>query len=183
MTSPRLLLLLVLIAPVLALAACGDDDEDGGAQTTQTETAPAQTAPPETAPPAAEGGDPKDLEQKPKVEIPEGDAPSKLVTEDIVKGKGKAAKKGDSVTVHYVGVLYDGGSEFDASWNRNEPFPFELGAGMVIPGWDEGVAGMKVGGRRKLIIPPDLAYGPTGQPPTIPGNATLVFVVDLLKVE
>jgi peptidylprolyl isomerase len=188
MTRIRLLLLLGLVVPTLALAACGDDEDEGGdttSATTQTAptTAPTETAPTETAPAPAEGGDPKDLDQKPKVEIPKGDPPSKLVTEDIVKGKGTAAKKGDSVTVQYVGVLYDDGSEFDASWNRNEPFPFELGAGQVIPGWDEGVAGMKEGGRRKLIIPPDLAYGPQGQPPTIPPDATLVFVVDLLKVE
>jgi peptidylprolyl isomerase len=183
MTRSRLLLLLALLASVLALAACGDDDEGSGSTDT-TETIPAETAPPtQTAPPAVEGGDPKKLGQKPKVEVPKGDPPSKLEIEDIVKGKGAVAKKGDSVTVQYVGVLYDGGTEFDASWNRNEPFPFELGAGMVIPGWDEGVAGMKEGGRRKLIIPPDLAYGPQGQPPTIPPNSTLVFVVDLLKVE
>jgi peptidylprolyl isomerase len=186
MNRSRLLLLLALVVPAFALAACGDDE--GGETTADipSEAAPATPAP-ETAPgeepPAAEGGDPKDLDAKPKVEVPEGDPPSKLETEDIVKGKGKTAKKGDSVTVHYVGVLFDGGTEFDASWNRNEPFPFELGAGMVIPGWDEGVAGMKVGGRRKLIIPPDKAYGPEGQPPTIPPDATLVFVVDLLKVE
>jgi peptidylprolyl isomerase len=185
MTRSRLLLLLALLSSVLAVAACGDDEEEaGGGGSDTTETIPAETAPPtQTAPPAAEGGDPKDLKQKPKVEVPEGEPPSKLETEDIVKGKGKVAKKGDSVTVQYVGVLYDDGSEFDASWNRNEPFPFDLGAGMVIPGWDEGVAGMKEGGRRKLIIPPDLAYGPQGQPPTIPANATLVFVVDLLTVE
>ncbi len=183
MNRSRLLLLLALIASVLAVAACGDDDDEGGDTTAATtETAPATTAPTETAPAPAEGGDPKDLDSKPKVEIPKGDPPTKLETEDIVKGKGKTAKKGDSVTVQYVGVLYDG-TEFDASWNRNEPFPFELGAGMVIPGWDEGVAGMKVGGRRKLIIPPDQAYGPQGQPPTIPPDSTLVFVVDLLKVE
>jgi peptidylprolyl isomerase len=184
MNRSRLLLLLAMLVSVLALAACGDDD--GGETTADipSEAAPATTAPSETeSPTTAEGGDPKDLDAKPKVEIPKGDPPKKLVTEDIVKGKGKTAKKGDDVTVHYVGVLFDGGTEFDASWNRNEPFPFELGAGMVIPGWDEGVAGMKVGGRRKLIIPPDQAYGPQGQPPTIPPDSTLVFVVDLLKVE
>jgi peptidylprolyl isomerase len=183
MNRSRLLLLLALLASVLAVAACGDDDEGSDTTAATTATAPPTTAPAETAPAPAEGGDPKDLDQKPKVEVPKGDPPKKLVTEDIVKGKGETAKKGATVTVQYVGVLYEDGSEFDASWNRNEPFPFELGAGMVIPGWDEGVAGMKVGGRRKLIIPPDQAYGPQGQPPTIPPEATLVFVVDLLKVE
>jgi peptidylprolyl isomerase len=182
MNRSRLLLLLSLIVSALALAACGDDEGGGTTADIPSEAAPA--APTTTEEPTtADGGDPKDLDTKPHVAVPKGDPPSKLETEDIVKGKGKAAKKGDSVTVHYVGVLYDGGTEFDASWNRNEPFPFDLGAGMVIPGWDEGVAGMKVGGRRKLIIPPDQAYGPQGQPPTIPPDATLVFIVDLLKVE
>jgi peptidylprolyl isomerase len=184
MTRTRPPLLAALLAAAVAVPACGDDEAktdpstaapDGGGATT-TETIPADPAP-------AAGGDPKDLDEKPRVDVPKGDPPKKLVSEDIVKGKGKAAKKGDSVTVQYVGVLFDGGTEFDASWNRGEPFPFELGSGQVIKGWDEGVAGMKVGGRRKLVIPPDLAYGPEGQPPTIPPDATLVFVVDLLKVE
>jgi peptidylprolyl isomerase len=86
------------------------------------------------------------------------------------------------VTVNYVGVLYSTGKEFDASWRRHEPFSFTLGQGQVIPGWDKGVAGMRVGGRRELIIPSNLAYGPSGRPPTIPPNAPLVFVVDLLQV-
>ena len=167
----------------LGLAACGDDDAKTD-PSTAAPSGPAQATPaPSTPEVAQEGGDPKDLDKKPRVDIPKGDPPKKLVTEDIVKGMGKAAKKGDQVEVQYVGVLYDGGTEFDASWNSGDPFPFELGAGNVIKGWDQGVAGMKEGGRRKLIIPPDLAYGPAGQPPTIPPNATLVFVVDLLKVK
>ena len=184
--KPRPLLLMLLITAALALAACGDDEAktdpstaapSGGTPAATTETAT------ETEPAPAEGGDPKDLKKKPRVDVPKGDPPSKLVTEDIVKGKGKAAKKGDNVEMQYVGVLYDGGEQFDASWDNGQPFPFELGAGNVIKGWDQGIVGMKVGGRRKLIIPPDLAYGPQGQPPTIPPDATLVFVVDLLKVE
>jgi peptidylprolyl isomerase len=87
------------------------------------------------------------------------------------------------VTVHYVGVSKANGRQFDASWDRGEPFQFQLGAGQVIPGWDQGVAGMKVGGRRELVIPPRLAYGPAGSPPTIGPNETLVFVVDLLAVQ
>jgi peptidylprolyl isomerase len=185
MTRLRPLLPLLLLAAALALAACGDDEETKTSEIPSGPSAatPTEAAPEQTAPATPEGGDPKKLGEKPRVDVPKGDPPEELETEDIVKGKGKAAKKGDNVTVQYVGVLYEDGTEFDASWNRNEPFDFELGAGMVIPGWDEGVAGMKEGGRRKLIIPPDKAYGPEGQPPTIPPNAALVFVVDLEKVE
>jgi peptidylprolyl isomerase len=174
----------VALLAVLALfvVACGDDKkDDSGGQIATTEPVPPTPAP--TQPEPAKGGDEKDLKNKPEVKIPKGDAPKKLVVEDIVKGKGKAAKAGDNVTVQYVGVLFDGGTQFDASWDRGEPFQFQLGAGMVIPGWDEGVEGMKVGGRRKLIIPSDKAYGPTGQPPDIPPDATLVFVIDLQRVD
>ena len=111
------------------------------------------------------------------------ESPGALVVEDIVVGKGPEAKAGDDVSMQYVGVLYSDGTEFDASWERGQPFDFKLGAGEVIPGWDQGIVGMKVGGRREMIIPPDLAYGPAGQPPDIPPDATLVFVVDLLDVK
>ena len=120
------------------------------------------------------------LSKEPKVTPPSGAAPTKLVTKELIAGTGAEAKAGESVTVNYVGILYKGGKEFDASWKRNEPFTFTLGRGQVIPGWDQGVAGMKVGGRRELIIPSPLAYGAKGSPPTIPANAPLVFVVDLL---
>jgi peptidylprolyl isomerase len=122
------------------------------------------------------------LATEPQVTPPPGAAPTKLVTKEIITGTGPEAKAGDSVTVNYVGVLYKGGKEFDASWNRKEPFAFTLGKGQVIPGWDQGVAGMKVGGRRMLIIPAPLGYGAQGSPPKIPANAALVFVVDLLGV-
>jgi peptidylprolyl isomerase len=123
-----------------------------------------------------------DTGPKPAVEVPKGPPPTQLVVRDLKTGDGAEAKAGDQVSVQYVGVLYDGGKEFDSSFDRGQPFPFQLGAGAVIPGWDQGVEGMKVGGRRELIIPPDLAYGQTGQPPTIPPNATLVFVIDLVSV-
>ncbi len=122
------------------------------------------------------------LSKEPTVTPASGPAPSKLETKDLIAGTGAEAKAGDTVTVNYVGVLYKGGKEFDASWKRHEPFSFTLGKGQVIKGWDQGVAGMKVGGRRELIIPSELAYGKTGSPPTIPPNAPLVFVVDLLGV-
>jgi FKBP-type peptidyl-prolyl cis-trans isomerase len=120
------------------------------------------------------------LASEPKVTPPSGAAPATLEKKDLVIGTGKEAKAGDTVTVNYVGVLYKGGKEFDASWKRKEPFQFKLGQGQVIKGWDQGVAGMKVGGRRELVIPAELAYGKTGSPPAIPPNAPLVFVVDLL---
>jgi FKBP-type peptidyl-prolyl cis-trans isomerase len=122
------------------------------------------------------------LATEPKVTPPSGAPPTKLVTKDLIAGTGPEAKAGETVTVNYVGVLYKGGKEFDASWKRHEPFSFPLGQGKVIKGWDQGIPGMKVGGRRELIIPADLAYGATGSPPTIPPNAPLVFVVDLLAV-
>jgi FKBP-type peptidyl-prolyl cis-trans isomerase len=122
------------------------------------------------------------LSTEPTVTPPTGAAPTKLVTKDLIVGTGPEAKAGDMVTVNYVGVLYANGKVFDASWKRHEPFTFTLGEGKVIPGWDQGVVGMKVGGRRELIIPAPLAYGAQGSPPTIPPNSALVFVVDLLSV-
>jgi peptidylprolyl isomerase len=120
------------------------------------------------------------LSKEPAVSIPSGGAPSKLVTKDVIKGTGAEAKAGRPVTVNYVGALFHGGKVFDASWKRSEPFTFTLGQGGVIKGWDQGVAGMKVGGRRELIIPASLAYGAKGAGSAIPPNAPLVFVVDLL---
>ena len=127
----------------------------------------------------------KEIEErgKPKVTVKKGTQPPKeLVTNDLVEGTGEEAESGDEVSVQYVGVNYKTGREFDSSWSRNEPFPFTLGKGEVIPGWDQGVVGMKVGGRRELIIPPELAYGPAGSPPAIGPNETLVFVIDLEAV-
>ncbi len=105
-----------------------------------------------------------------------------MQVEDLKQGDGDEAKPGQSVTVHYVGTLTDG-SKFDSSRDRGQGFTFKLGAGQVIRGWDQGVAGMKVGGQRKLTIPPELAYGTRGYPPVIPANATLVFEVELLGVK
>jgi peptidylprolyl isomerase len=119
---------------------------------------------------------------KPKVEVPKGPPPKELVVKDLEKGKGPGAKLGDEVTVEYVGVDYKTGKQFDASWDRGEPFTFELGTGGVIAGWEQGIEGMKVGGRRELIIPPDLAYGSEGGGSIAP-NSTLIFVIDMLAIE
>jgi FKBP-type peptidyl-prolyl cis-trans isomerase len=121
------------------------------------------------------------LSKEPHVTPPSGPPPTKLVTKEIIAGTGAEAKSGSAVAVNYVGALYKTGKVFDASWKRNEPFPFTLGKGQVIPGWEQGVAGMKVGGRRELIIPPALGYGAKGSPPSIPPNETLIFIVDLLS--
>lgn len=123
-----------------------------------------------------------DLSKKPQIEVPDSPPPCNLVVGDIVQGKGTAAKAGDPLTMKYVGVLYATGKQFDASWDRGQDFPFTLGAGMVIPGWDQGLVGMKVGGRRQLIIPPEMGYGAQGAGGDIPPNATLIFVVDLVKI-
>jgi peptidylprolyl isomerase len=124
-----------------------------------------------------------DLSKKPTVPKATGTAPSELQGSEVVAGTGAAAKDGDKVTVQYVGQLFANGKEFDTSWKKGrEPFEFTIGQGAVIQGWDQGVPGMKVGGRRVLVIPADLAYGAAGSPPTIPANAPLVFVVDLKKI-
>ena len=161
--ATRLILLVLACAALVVVTGCGDDSEE-----------PASTSTPEAA------ATPE--RTKPEITVPKGKAPKKLVIEDIEEGAGTPAKSGDQVTVQYVGISFLNGRQFDASWDRGEPFQFQLGAGSVIPGWDQGVEGMKVGGRRQLVIPPDLAYGPEGSPPTIGPNETLVFVIDLLSV-
>jgi len=122
-----------------------------------------------------------DMGAKPDVPQPTGTPPEELGTDDVVVGEGAAAKPGDHVTVHYVGVSFSNGTQFDSSWDRGAPFDFPLGAGRVIKGWDFGVTGMREGGRRTLVIPPELGYGARGMGPIAP-NETLVFVVDLVKV-
>ena len=121
------------------------------------------------------------LSEEPKVTVPKGAAPKTLVTKELIAGTGTEAKTGDKVTVNYVGALYKNGTVFDASWKRKEPFSFTLGSKQVIPGWEQGVVGMKTGGRRELIIPSELGYGKAGSPPKIGANEPLIFIVDLLK--
>lgn len=169
------LAMLALAGAALALAGCGGGDKtsnipDGSGDTAPTEAAATPTT--ETAPAAS----------KPKVGKGKGKPPKKVEVIDLKKGKGTAAKDGDKLSMNYVGVLFDTGKEFDNSYDRGEPFQFTLGGGEVIPGWDKGIKGMKPGGRRKLIIPPADGYGAQGQPPDIPGDSTLVFIVDLVSV-
>jgi peptidylprolyl isomerase len=179
-TRSRALLGLAALGAAILIAGCGGSSSSGSSIGVGKENKSDETL--------AKAGETKavatptsgPLATEPKVTPPSGATPSKLVTKDLIAGTGKEAKSGDNVTVNYVGVLYKGGKKFDASWKRKEPFSFVLGRGQVIPGWDKGVAGMKVGGRRELIIPAALAYGTRGSPPTIPPNAPLVFVVDLL---
>ena len=120
--------------------------------------------------------------EKPEIDFPEGQPPKDLEIKDLWEGDGQEAKAGDFVTVHYVGVSFSTGEEFDASWNRGEPLTFRLGVGQVIRGWDDGILGMKEGGRRRLHIPSDLAYGDRGAGAVIKPGESLVFVVDLVSV-
>ena len=119
---------------------------------------------------------------KPTVEIPDGPPPTELQIEDLSVGDGPEATPGTTCTMQYVGVAWSNQKQFDASWDRGQPFTFGLGQGQVIRGWDEGVAGMKVGGRRRLTIPPELGYGPSGVP-GIPPNSTLIFEVELVDIQ
>jgi peptidylprolyl isomerase len=181
---------LFALALAVGLAACGGSStapgvvpapSAGATQASVTAATSTSTTPTPTTPTATTPKPPSPLSKKPVVNVPTGAPPKSLVVKDLIKGNGPAAGTGSSITVNYVGVLYKGAKEFDSSWKTGQPFaPFKLGQGSVIPGWDKGLVGMKVGGRRELIIPPSLAYGKTGSPPTIPANSTLVFVVDLL---
>jgi peptidylprolyl isomerase len=166
----RPLATLLALAAALPAAACGDDESAGSAAAADQERR------------AAAEAQLKDTTAKPVLAKPTGAPPRRLVKEDIVRGKGRAAKRGDRVTVQYVGVSFSTGEQFDASWDIGQPFSFRLGAGEVIPGWDGGIVGMKRSGRRKLTIPPELAYGARGSPPDIAPNETLVFVVDLVSI-
>lgn len=185
---PALFLSAAAVA-VLAAAGCGGT-ESSQADKAATLAAQQQRNPPEikdisttvkavkVTPAAGEG----DVKSKPKCVKQDGKPPTELVVQDLVIGKGPVAREGDEVSMKYAGWLYDNCKEFDSSWKRDQNFDLTLGGGQVIAGWDNGIAGMRQGGRRKLIIPPDQAYGPQGQPPTIPANATLIFIVDLVKV-
>jgi peptidylprolyl isomerase len=188
---------LALAGACVGLAACGgtktaDIPSGGGSTSTTTATATAPTTTATTAKPAL--GKPTaaikalakaagaDTTKKPKIGKPTGKPPTQLTIVDIVQGTGPPAQTGSPITVDYAGNSWSTGKEFDASWKRKQTFPLTLGASQVIPGWDQGLVGMKKGGRRMLVIPPDMAYGANGRPPTIAPNETLIFVVDLRKI-
>jgi peptidylprolyl isomerase len=169
----RLIALFAMLC-ALAPAACGDDDgsaEGSGPAQIETETSPAAAA-----------NALEDTSVRPEIPRPTGSPPRRLERDDIVRGKGRAARAGDNVRIHYVGVTFSTGEEFDASWDTGTPYRLELGRGDVIAGWDQGIVGMRKGGRRQLTIPPELAYGAAGHPPDIAPHETLVLVVDLLEI-
>ena len=176
------LLCVMLLAPLVAgvaLTACGRDDDGAADSAAGAEQGQSDTT--ETSPAAAAEAL-EDTSVKPEIPRPSGSPPRRLRREDIVKGTGRAAKPGDNVVVNYVGVNFSTGEEFDASWTRGQPYSFPLGGGQVIEGWDRGIVGMREGGRRKLTIPPELAYGAAGSPPEIGPNETLVFVIALEEI-
>jgi peptidylprolyl isomerase len=188
----RLIALPALAVASLALSACGGDSEESAAdrfartaeqqaktQTTAAEQAEAAPTATKITPTAGES----DLSKKPQIPKSSGPAPEELKVEDLIEGDGAAAKNGDKLSVQYVGVLYDNNKEFDSSWSRGEePLEVTLGSGQVISGWEQGLLGMKVGGRRKLTIPSAMAYGARGAGGVIAPHEPLVFVVDLLSV-
>ena len=158
---------------MLVLALAGSPVAVGATSESAATPTPKATATPDN----------KDTSKKPVVTVPDELPPEEIQVEDIVKGTGPKAKKGDTVTMQYVGVAWSTGVEFDASWDRGEPFTFKLGEGKVIAGWDEGIPGMQKGGRRMLTIPADKAYGAQGSPPNIGPNEALRFIVDLEKIK
>ena len=177
----RLVLTLMAVVCLAGLAACGGDD-DSAASPPKTATAQPDTGTATEPSPAEVEQELKDTSKKPVMPKPTGSPPRKLVVEDIVKGKGPPAKRGDTVVVNYVGQNFSNGKEFDASWDRGQPFPVTIGKTQVIEGWTRGLVGIRKGGRRRLTIPPELGYGPNGYPPAIPPNETLIFVVDAVSV-
>jgi peptidylprolyl isomerase len=194
--TKRLSIIFAVVALAAALAACGSSKAPGvelapGGGATATSVAAATSTASSTATSTTTSASstatstiplPAALKTKPKVVVPTGPAPKQLVVKDLIKGTGPVAKTGSTVTVQYVGVLYKGGKQFDASWNDGSGQPVAVPLAGVIKGWKQGLPGMRVGGRRLLIIPASLGYGAKGSPPTIPANAALVFVIDLHAV-
>jgi len=176
-----------LVAVALTAAACSSGGGSSSSVSASADAAAsATTTPPASGATGSAGTVPAAIATKPTVTVPSGPPPTTLVVKDLVVGTGAPAVAGETLQVQYVGVSYATGQQFDASWDDGpggtpRPFSFQLGAGQVIKGWDEGLVGMRVGGRRELVIPPALGYGDQSQGPITP-NETLVFVVDLLNV-
>ncbi|HML01654.1 MAG TPA: FKBP-type peptidyl-prolyl cis-trans isomerase [Acidimicrobiales bacterium] len=165
-----------VVGSALVLAGCSSSPTSSPTSTGATSTGVPITAATMTWSPAGTWG------AEPTVIVPSGTPPSQLLSKDLIVGTGAAAQNGDSLTMQYVGYSWTKKAEFDASWSRGQPFSFTIGIGQVIPGWDQGIVGMKVGGRRELVIPPNLAYGAQSPSPAIAANDTLIFIVDLLNV-
>ncbi len=181
-----------LLALAAAVTGCGSSSTAAGVQlapsagqtaaavtTASSSSASASTSTSATSTSTSSTPLPAALKTKPKVVPPSGPPPQKLVIKDLIKGTGPVASPTSTVNAQYVGVLYKGGKQFDASWNDGSGQPVSLPLSGVIKGWQQGIPGMRVGGRRELIIPSSLGYGKKGSPPKIPGNAALVFVIDL----
>jgi peptidylprolyl isomerase len=188
--TTRLISVAALLVLAVLAAGCGSSTEESAADKSAAKAeseAKSQQPIPEAKAPTSAKADPTageaDINKKPTVPKGSGSAPTALKAETLIAGSGPEIKTGQQATVNYVGVLFKNGKEFDSSWGKGkQPFQFALGSGQVIPGWDEGVLGMKVGERRRLTIPADLAYGAQGSPPKIGPNEPLIFDIDLKKI-
>jgi len=176
MFAMKILIAIACLCLGLLLASCGGESDDSA--TTQSGDPAAAT---ESDTDTAESG-PASTSAKPKLTVPKGVPENELAFRDVKEGSGAAAKAGDQLSVQYVGIGYKTGEEFDSSWGESKPFTFTLGRGEVIDGWDQGLVGLKVGGRREMVIPANLAYGSQGTPSVAP-DETLVFAVELLAIE
>jgi peptidylprolyl isomerase len=176
-STVKALVLTIAVCAGLAAAGCGGSDSTAGSNEASGASAETVSAKVEAAAEAEAAA-----REKPAVNSPETAVPKNVEVTEWESGTGAEAKAGDEVTVRYVGIGYRTDKEFDSSWSRGEPFTFTLGAGEVIPGWEQGVEGMKVGGRRELIVPAKFAYGKAGSPPKVAPNEPLIFVIDLLEV-
>jgi peptidylprolyl isomerase len=183
----RLAFILIACLALVAVGCGGNGDDSSTAASESSAATEGTTTESSPAPKESKSGTEKESKSatektEPKVTVPKGVSPNKFAIKEIEEGTGAAAKAGDRLTVQYVGAGYDSEAEFESTWD-SKPYSFTLGAGAVIPGWEKGIEGMKVGGRRELIIPSKLAYGAEGRPPVIGPNETLIFVIDLLAVE
>lgn len=187
------LILASCLALAFAAAGCGGDSGSDSSSSSSESSAPAESSTPAESTESTDSSESSSATEKakpvttdktrPKLTVPKGIDPTKFATKDLEVGTGASAKLGDKVTIHYAGIGYDSGLEVESTWSLKEPYAFTVGGGEALKGGEQGVQGMKVGGRREMIIPGNLAYGPEGRPPTIGPNETLIFVIDLLAIE